>query len=56
MTNEMKLWEQASVDDIAAFERRMRKKGITKPVILKSSERPAKYSLSAEWRLGLVKE
>lgn len=39
-----------------AYVERMRKKGITKPVILKSSERPAKYSLSSEWKLGLVKE
>jgi len=35
---------------------RMRKKGVTKPMISKSSERSANYSLSAEWRMGLVKE
>jgi DNA-binding CsgD family transcriptional regulator len=35
---------------------RMRKKGVTKPVILKSSDTPHKYSLSAEWKLGMVEE
>jgi energy-coupling factor transporter ATP-binding protein EcfA2 len=35
---------------------RMRGKGVTKPVVLKTDDKPAKYLLSTEWRLGLVKE
>ena len=35
---------------------RMRSKGVTKPVVLKTDGKPAKYLLSTEWRLGLVKE
>jgi len=34
----------------------MRGKGVTKPVVLKTDDKPAKYLLSTEWRLGLVKE
>jgi len=35
---------------------RMRKKGIEKPILSKTKDKPAKYILDAEWRLGLVKE
>ena|GEM_PF-6849480 len=35
---------------------RMRGKGVTKPVVLKTDDKPSKYLLSTEWRLGLVKE
>lgn len=35
---------------------RMRKKGIKTPILSKTKDKPAKYILDAEWRLGLVKE
>jgi hypothetical protein len=35
---------------------RMRGREITKPVMLKTDDKHAKYLLSTEWRLGLMNE
>ena len=35
---------------------RMKNKGIKKPILTKTKEKPAKYILDASWKLGMVKE
>ncbi len=35
---------------------RMKKKGITRPILSKTTDSPAKYILDVEWKMGLVKE
>ncbi len=34
----------------------MKRKGISRPILTKTKEKPARYILDAEWKLGLVKE
>jgi hypothetical protein len=35
---------------------RMKNKGIKKPILFRTKDKPAKYVLDPEWRLGMVKE
>lgn len=37
-------------------QKRMRNKGMDAPAIVRTKEKPYTYSLSSEWRMGLVKE